>query len=96
MPILRKYAEKCSHITEFGVRGVVSTWAILAAKPKKLISYDIKYHTNIEKAKEIAAENNIHFTFCTKNVLHLEITDTDLLFIDTYHTYAPWRRSPGR
>ncbi|MGD9307318.1 MAG: glycosyltransferase family 4 protein, partial [Desulfobacterales bacterium] len=26
LPILRKYAAQCSHITEFGVRGVVSTW----------------------------------------------------------------------
>jgi hypothetical protein len=87
LPILRKYAAQCNHITEFGVRGVVSTWALLAAKPQTLNSYDIKYHPNIEKAKKIAAENNIDFTFNTKNVLHIEITDTDLLFIDTYHTY---------
>lgn len=87
LPTLKKYAEKCSHITEFGVRWVVSTWALLSAKPQKLNSYDIRYHPNIEKAKKIAAENNIDFTFNTKNVLHIEITDTDLLFIDTYHTY---------
>ncbi|UCG08946.1 MAG: glycosyltransferase [Desulfobacterales bacterium] len=87
LPILRKYAEQCNHITEFGVRGVVSTWALLAAKPQTLNSYDVKYHPNIEKAKEIAAQNNIDFTFKTKNVLHLEIKGTDLLFIDTYHTY---------
>ena len=88
LPTLRKYAEKCSHITEFGVRCVVSTWALLAGKPQSLKSYDIKYHPNIEKAKEIAAQNNIDFTFNTHNVLKLEITDTELQFIDTYHTYG--------
>lgn len=87
LPTLRKYAEKCSHITEFGVRWVVSTWALLAGKPQKLISYDMNYHPSIEKAKEIAAENNIHFTFNANNVLDIEIEETDLLFIDTYHTY---------
>jgi hypothetical protein len=87
LPILRKYAEQCNHITEFGAKGAVSTWALLAGKPRILNSYDIRYHPDIEKAKKIAAENNIDFTFNTKNVLHIEITDTDLLFIDTYHTY---------
>jgi tetratricopeptide (TPR) repeat protein len=87
LPTLKKYAEKCSHVTEFGVRWVVSTWALLAGKPQKLICYDINYHPNIEKAKEIAAENNIHFTFNANNVLDIEIEETELLFIDTYHTY---------
>jgi hypothetical protein len=87
LPTLRKYAEKCSHITEFGVRWVVSTWALLAGKPQKLICYDLEYHSNIEKAKDIAAENNIHFTFNADNVLDIEIEETDLLFIDTHHTY---------
>ena len=29
------YAFECKHITEMGVRDVVSTWAFLAAKPNK-------------------------------------------------------------
>jgi len=32
---LKNYAEKSRHITEMGVRGVVSTWAFLAGKPTK-------------------------------------------------------------
>ncbi len=27
LPTLKRYAEKCDHITEMGVRSVVSTWA---------------------------------------------------------------------
>jgi len=41
LPTLKKYAEECSHITEMGVRWVVSTYGLLMGKPKKMISYDI-------------------------------------------------------
>ena len=41
MPTLKKYAEECDHITEMGVRWVVSTFAFLMGKPKKLVSIDI-------------------------------------------------------
>ena len=37
LPILKKYAEECDVVIEMGVRNVVSTWALLLAKPKKLI-----------------------------------------------------------
>ena len=33
MPTLYQFACTCSHITEMGVREVVSTWAFLNAKP---------------------------------------------------------------
>ena len=81
LPTLKKYAEECSHITEMGVRWVVSTWAFLAGKPKKLISYDINNHPNIEEVKK-AADN---FEFIRADVLKTEIEETDLLFIDTWH-----------
>lgn len=35
LPTLKKYAEECDHITEMGVRGIVSTYALLMGKPKK-------------------------------------------------------------
>jgi hypothetical protein len=66
-----------------GVRWVVSTWALLAAKPKKLISYDINYHPNIEQVK--AAETETDFTFIKADVLTVDIEPTDMLFIDTWH-----------
>jgi len=36
LPVLRRYTEQCCHITELGVRTVVSTWAFLAglAEPR--------------------------------------------------------------
>jgi hypothetical protein len=87
LPVLFKYAEKCKHITEMGVRSVVSTWAFLNAKPEKLISIDIMYHPNIELAKKLAKEENINFEFKESNTLDMSIDQTDLLFIDTLHTF---------
>lgn len=85
LPILKKYAEECEHITEMGVRWVVSTYALLMGKPKKMISYDI----NGISWKPIAemVKGTTDFEFKVANTLDLEIEETDLLFIDTLHNY---------
>ena len=41
LPTLMKYASECEHITEMGVRNIVSTFALLMGEPKRMISYDI-------------------------------------------------------
>jgi GT2 family glycosyltransferase len=87
-PTLKSYAEKCQHITEFGVRGVFTTWAFLAARPKRMVSYDIEYCTNIEEAKDEAKKAGISFDFVHNDVLKSNIEKTELLFIDTKHTYS--------
>lgn len=85
MPVLRKYAEKCNHITEFGVRGIVSTYALLAAQPHTLISYDIK-NCNWKPLQD-AAISYTFFEFILGNTLEIEIDPTEMLFIDTLHNY---------
>jgi FkbM family methyltransferase len=87
MHTLRKYASECDHITEFGTRFVVSTYGFLAGLPKKMLSYDLTPHPNIWKAASIAGENNIEFGFMERNTIQVEIEPTDLLFIDTEHSY---------
>lgn len=90
LPTLKAYGEKCQHITEFSVRTVVSTWAFMAAKPKVLRSYDIEYHRNIEQVRRCALSDGIDFAFCQQDVhdSRFSIEETDLLFVDTLHTYA--------
>lgn len=92
LPTLREYASRCDVVTELGVRWVVSTWAFLAARPKVLRSFDIvpvgNYGRSEESIKAAAEEVNVLFTFYNENVLTTEnITDTDMLFIDTLHSY---------
>lgn len=87
LPYFRRYANRCEHITEFGVRDVCSTWAFLSSKPKKMISYDLYTSINIKSALDIAKNLGIDFNFIEQNILDIDIEETDLLFIDTLHTY---------
>jgi predicted O-methyltransferase YrrM len=72
-------------ITEFGVRnGFGSTIAFLAAQPKMLTSYDINPCENMDLLVE-ASETP--WVFIQGSSLDVTIEPTDLLFIDTLHTY---------
>ena len=87
LPTLRRYAQGCRHVTEFGARDVVSTWALLAGFPGKVIAYDLFRSPNVELAARLARKARIDFSFIQGNILELEIEPTDLLFIDTFHEY---------
>lgn len=91
LPTLKKYGEKCSTITEMGVRKGVSTSAWLAARPKKLRSYDIDgayfLENEDQKYKKAAAEIGADFAYIVADVLKIDIEPTELLFIDTWHVY---------
>jgi hypothetical protein len=87
LPTLFKYASSCDHITEMGVRSGVSTVAFLYANPKILISIDIIKHNNINELEKQSKVENINFNFILGNTLNIVIEETDLLFIDTLHTY---------
>jgi hypothetical protein len=70
-----------------GVRSGVSTVAFLNANPKTLISIDIIKHNNINDLEKQSKVENINFNFILGNTLNIVIEETDLLFIDTLHTY---------
>lgn len=82
LPTLKEYATGCEHVTEFGVRGIVSTWALLMGKPKVMVSYDI-LPINTNGVQPV----DTHFSFIQGDTLKVDIDETDLLFIDTLHNY---------
>jgi hypothetical protein len=88
---LKKYADECDHITEMGVRWIVSTYAFLMGKPKTLISIDIQspdtWNASLTPVQVYALEEDIAFNFILGNTLEIDIEQTDLLFIDTWHAY---------
>lgn len=88
IPVLKEYADKCEHVTEMGVRGVVSTYAFLNSNAKKVIGIDIVEHPNVLECQEIAENEGKDWTFICADVLKIEIEPTDFLFIDTFHTAA--------
>lgn len=88
---LKDYASKVSHITEFGVRAITSTYAFVAGRPKFLRSYDLEYPSfyggNFDELTQITDDNHVDFQFIKEDVLKAEIEPTQLLFIDTFHAY---------
>jgi predicted O-methyltransferase YrrM len=86
LPILYDLAKKCSHITEMGVRFGASTRAFLNANVT-LRSYDIFMEESVsnlfKKAKEIGKD----VEYIIEDVNNIEIEETDLLFLDTWHQY---------
>ena len=90
-PAILEYGSKCDTITEMGVRWVVSTWAWLACAPKKLRCYDLydpsHWGSNIQDVYDTAEAYGFDFKFEIADALKVEIEETDLLFIDTWHTY---------
>lgn len=96
LPFLKEYAEKCETICEMGVRNPTSTYAFLAARPKKLISYDIGRYPKVDLVEQLAKAENLDFTFKLEDVLQADIEETDFLFIDTLHTKTQLERELAR
>lgn len=90
LPIFLEYGQQAQHITEFGVRTGRSTTAWLNSKPKHLICYDITQPKNLhlDLYKKFANDNNTNFKFIIADTLTIDIDPTELLFIDTIHTYT--------
>ena len=91
LPILRKYALLSDRIVELGVRGMVSTWALLAGRPQFMVSVDIvhpsEHEGDVGEAEILANRENITWGFIQKSSLDIELDRHDLLFIDTIHSY---------
>lgn len=95
LPTLRRYAESCDIVVELGVRYIVSTWAFVVAKPKKLISVDIvnpDTHPDsrgyrVQHIQSACSENGTDFQFIMEDSRKVDLPEHDLLFIDTLHNY---------
>lgn len=88
---LTSLSKECEHVTEMGFRHGASFCALLMGKPKKLITYDLVIPKEIIPIfDEIKGETEIHLY--ADNTLSIEIEPTDLLFIDTLHTYSQLKK----
>ena len=100
LPKLKAYAEQCNHITECGVRGVVSSWAfaagLLGKKPARLIQVDLDTNQNVTNFGSRARENGIDVVFHHQSDLVCPMEQTELLFIDTWHIYGHLKRELAR
>jgi len=95
LPVLREYASKVSHVTEFGIRTAVSTTALLVAQPETLISYDIELnHHFLDNLMRFKGRTN--FQFRQGDTRLIDIEPTEMLFIDTQHTYLQMKAELAR
>jgi hypothetical protein len=90
-PMLYRYAIQCKHITEMGFGSGNSTVAFLDAQPDRLISYDINPVMPLVDAIGAISGRTV-FSFHHADVLKVDIEPTDLLFIDTRHTFEQLRQ----
>lgn len=100
LPILKAYADTCTHITECGVRGVVSSWAFamsLQGRPgARLVQVDLDTNVNVVLFGNIARAVGIDTIFYQQSDLECPIEPTELLFIDTWHVYGHLKRELDR
>ncbi len=101
LPTLRAYASQCNHVTECGVRSVVSSYAFASAlvqKPNaKLIMVDPSKHPHsIDSFLQECKHANLNAIFYEQSDLTCPMEKTDLLFIDTWHIYGQLKRELNR
>tara|TARA_R110000765_G_scaffold288759_4_gene384972 strand:+ start:4330 stop:6237 length:1908 start_codon:yes stop_codon:yes gene_type:complete len=86
MDFLKEISSKCSHVTEISKRKE-SLVALAAGKPKKIVSYNTEgNHPIIEQVEKVLPEIQMKLSSLPSSEIET-IEKTDLLFIDTIHTY---------
>jgi len=99
LPTLSALASECQHVTELGVRGVVSSWAMVHGLPEgaALFMNDIEpCHVN-ELQRVAKEEKNIDAVFVLGDDLTIDLpAETDMTFIDTWHVYGHLKRELAR
>lgn len=85
LPLLRKLCDRCDHVTEFGVRTGESSRAILSSRARIIRMYDLCLNPQVQHMVDQAVHK--HITYEAADTRTVTIEPTDLLFIDTLHTY---------
>ena len=86
LEVLKELADECAHVTEMGTRTGISTRAFLNSDVI-LRAYDLSLDSGVNGLFEHAKNSGKDVSYVESNVLDIEIEETDLLFIDTLHTF---------
>ena len=87
MDKLRELATGLDHVTEICNRRE-PTVAFLIADPKKLVSYNTEYDGFVSAMEQMRGSENKYSRISVSDTNHIpSIEETDLLFIDSEHTY---------
>lgn len=86
LDILKLLADEVSHVTEMGTRRGISTRSFLVSDVI-LRAYDIALDDRVRELFEIAKSEGKDVEYTEADVLTVNMEETDLLFIDTWHCY---------
>jgi hypothetical protein len=93
---LHAYARKCTSVVECGVANVVSSYALASAllgKPGHTYTMiDPRKSHAVDPFLALCAREGINATFIHGSDIACEPSETDMLFIDTWHVYAQLTR----
>ena len=96
IPVLRALASECASVTEIGLRSMNSTWGVLlglsehSSEFRKYVGIDLDYppESEFHLARYLAEANGVTFCFVHANDMDIDIEPTEMLFIDSLHTYC--------
>ena len=100
LPTLRDLASQCTSVVEMGVRGIISTYALLAgllphASPSgprpSLLCVDID-PIDMAEVKNLADAAGIDLEFVMHDSATVDMPRADMLWIDTFHVYGHLKR----
>ena len=96
LPVIFDYVKQAEHATEIGVRGVVSSWAFAKAGIERVMegkkftyrASDITRTSAVDELDQIMSQCRlIDYSFTEGDDLLITPWETDVLMIDTWHTY---------
>jgi len=87
LPKLRELASNCQHVTQMGVYDGQATRAFLLPLVS-LRAYCMEMNPTVKELFDVAAGLGKDVRYGVADSLRLNIEPTDLLFVDTEHTYA--------
>jgi hypothetical protein len=98
LPTLYRYATQCERIVELGIRGGVSSWALIYGlldnqKPVKKILLNDTTACNIQELLAATQRSGVQISYEWVNDLQLNVPEpADMVFIDTWHIYGQLKR----
>lgn len=95
-PTLREYARRAEAVTELGMRHGVSTIALLAGVAEHPDAWLTSYDLGPSPMATLLTQLDQRFSFIEGDSLSVSIRPTELLFIDTLHTYRQLRAELDR
>lgn len=103
LPTLYRYGLECNHITECGVRSIISSYAFGYSLQGRsmdqspcLVQIDPEKAPDHPEFKKLCEELGIISIFHCQSDLECPLEQTDLLFIDTWHIYGQLKRELAR